>query len=30
MIDIDHGKDGSMGMSKEYEGGQDYEVDRDD
>jgi len=29
MIDIDHGKDGSMGMSKEYEGGQDYEVDRD-
>ena len=29
MIDIDHGKDGSMDMSKEYEGGQDYEVDRD-
>ena len=29
MIDIDHGKDGSIDMSKEYEGSQEYEIERD-
>ena len=29
MIDIDHGKDGSIDMQKEYEEGQEYEIERD-
>ena len=29
MIDIDHGKGGSIDMQKEYEEGQEYEIERD-